>query len=83
MSDLDKHIALHQAIHDLSRITRNLEDLRQRILGPEPAMTDSSQVEKGEDAPTLSAVLCGGPDALRKFTDDTCHRIKELEEVLF
>lgn len=77
----EKHIALHEAISDLTGVTRRLEQVINRITGHQE-IDDSTPCPEGPDI-TLLQILDQGHDEIRQETDQMYKKIDELIKLLF
>lgn len=77
-----KHVSLLQSIQNLNEVKRQLQDLFDKINGPEPP---SEQAEKAEleKQPTLAAMLDRAPNNINRLCEGFRATINSIDEVLF
>jgi hypothetical protein len=89
-AQLEKHLGIHNAIHDVNSVIRSLDELLSRIQGPQPpapcapvAGSAELKVRVEPDQPTLSALLNGAEGDIRAKTDKAHHLIGKIRDELF
>lgn len=78
-----KHIELDQAIRGIENLSNQARGLLNRINGPASPETGNALLAKSVEEPTLSEVLCRGPNDIRVRVEEVHALISEIEATLF
>ena len=77
-----KHVSLLQSIQNLNEVKRQLQDLLEKINGPEPP-SDKAEKAEIEKQPTLAAMLDRAPNNINRLCEQIRTTIHSIDEVLF
>ena len=78
----EHHINLVEAIKNLDSVQSHLDELYFRINGPEP-VNEKALSDAKEARPTLTDVLNGAPDTIRRKTEELHKRIDSISASIF
>ena len=77
-----KHVSLLQSIQNLNEVKQHLQDLFEKINGPEPPSEQVNEAEF-EKQPTLAVMLDRAPNNINRLCEGIRAIINGIDEVLF